>query len=283
MSPEDSIQQPRQKPQGVMNTRLMQPWTEQQDPFRILENIYFVGTKWVSVFLIDTPEGLILIDSSYKQVFYLVLDNIYRLGFDPRRIRLLLLTHGHWDHCGGAKQLQEISGCEIWLGKEDAYFFTERRNLIGREAEVGDFRIDHFYDDQTPIRFGGMTIRTVHTPGHTPGTTSFFFDVAHEGSTLRFGLHGGLGTNGLSRPELKEHGWPLSFQQGFVDMLHRMKEIPVDVTLPSHAGMLDFEFFRRAARDDSSGQVFIDPTDWPRLMDLRLAAMQKILDREQDA
>lgn len=263
--------------------RMNKPWTQAKAPFRMLENVYFVGTDWVSVFLLNTPEGLILIDCAYQEVLYQVIDSIHRLGFDPRNIKKLLLTHGHFDHCGAARQLQEMSGCEIWLGEGDAYFFTQRRDLIVFEDHVAPFPIHHFYDYDTPIEFGGMSIRAVPCPGHTPGTTCLFFDVEHAGKNLTCAIHGGLGINGLSRGELKESGWPERLQREYVENLTAMQEIPVDVVLPSHAGhTVGHDFFAIARQDDGSGEGFIDPGAWKRMLESKLQAMGELMARERE-
>ena len=267
----------------IMHQRFHEPWTLAQKPFKVIENVYFVGNTWVSVYLIDTPEGLILIDCAYEENLYLLIDSIRGLGFDPKDIRHLLISHGHFDHCGAARQLQELSNCEIWINEKDAYFFTERRDLIAFEDRVPEFRIDHYYDSDQSICFGGMTIWPVPCPGHTPGTTSFFFEVEHEGRKLTVAMHGGLGTNTLSKEDLLTNGWPLSFQQGYLDMLRQMKRRSVDVLIPSHAGHAKtYPFFDIAAQDDGTGNGFIRPNAWREMLEIKEQEMLALLEREAE-
>ena len=267
----------------IMHQRFHEPWTLAQKPFKLIENVYFVGNTWVSVYLIDTPEGLILIDCAYEENLYLLIDSIRGLGFDPKDIRHLLISHGHFDHCGAARQLQEMSNCEIWINEKDAYFFTERRDLIAFEDRVPEFRIDHYYDSDQSICFGGMTIWPVPCPGHTPGTTSFFFEVEHEGRKLTVAMHGGLGTNTLSKEDLLTNGWPLSFQQGYLDMLRQMKRRSVDVLIPSHAGHAKtYPFFDIAAQDDGTGNGFIRPNAWREMLEIKEQEMLALLEREAE-
>ena len=267
----------------IMHQRFHEPWTLAQKPFKVIENVYFVGNTWVSVYLIDTPEGLILIDCAYEENLYLLIDSIRGLGFDPKDIRHLLISHGHFDHCGAARQLQEMSNCEIWINEKDAYFFTERRDLIAFEDRVPEFRIDHYYDSDQSICFGGMTIWPVPCPGHTPGTTSFFFEVEHEGRKLTVAMHGGLGTNTLSKEDLLTNGWPLSFQQGYLDMLRQMKRRSVDVLSPSHAGHAKtYPFFDIAAQDDGTGNGFIRPNAWREMLEIKEQEMLALLEREAE-
>ena len=267
----------------IMHQRFHEPWTLAQKPFKVIENVYFVGNTWVSVYLIDTPEGLILIDCAYEENLYLLIDSIRGLGFDPKDIRHLLISHGHFDHCGAARQLQEMSNCEIWINEKDAYFFTERRDLIAFEDRVPEFRIDHYYDSDQSICFGGMTIWPVPCPGHSPGTTSFFFEVEHEGRKLTVAMHGGLGTNTLSKEDLLTNGWPLSFQQGYLDMLRQMKRRSVDVLIPSHAGHAKtYPFFDIAAQDDGTGNGFIRPNAWREMLEIKEQEMLALLEREAE-
>ena len=267
----------------IMHQRFHEPWTLAQKPFKVIENVYFVGNTWVSVYLIDTPEGLILIDCAYEENLYLLIDSIRGLGFDPKDIRHLLISHGHFDHCGAARQLQEMSNCEIWINEKDAYFFTERRDLIAFEDRVPEFRIDHYYDSDQSICFGGMTIWPVPCPGHTPGTTSFFFEVEHEGRKLTVAMHGGLGTNTLSKEDLLTNGWPLSFQQGYLDMLRQMKRRSVDVLIPSHAWHAKtYPFFDIAAQDDGTGNGFIRPNAWREMLEIKEQEMLALLEREAE-
>ena len=267
----------------IMHQRFHEPWTLAQKPFKVIENVYFVGNTWVSVYLIDTPEGLILIDCAYEENLYLLIDSIRGLGFDPKDIRHLLISHGHFDHCGAARQLQEMSNCEIWINEKDAYFFTERRDLIAFEDRVPEFRIDHYYDSDQSICCGGMTIWPVPCPGQTPGTTSFFFEVEHEGRKLTVAMHGGLGTNTLSKEDLLTNGWPLSFQQGYLDMLRQMKRRSVDVLIPSHAGHAKtYPFFDIAAQDDGTGNGFIRPNAWREMLEIKEQEMLALLEREAE-
>ena len=185
-----------------VNNWLKNPWTLAHRPFKVVDNVYFVGTSWVSAFLLNTQKGLVLIDCAMQETLYLLVDSIRELGFNPRQIKKLLLTHGHFDHCGAARAIKEMSGCEIWLGKDDEYFFTERRDLIAFEDHVSGFPIDRFFNYSSTIDLGNFVLRPVHCPGHTPGTTSIFFDVDHRGKKLSCALHGGLGNGVLTRDYL---------------------------------------------------------------------------------
>ena len=129
-----------------MNSKMAHPWKGYTEPFRIFGNLYFVGTVPASTHIIDTGAGLIMIDPGYPQSLYLVIDNMYRLGLDPHDIKIIVITHGHYDHLGAARALVEMTGAKTYIGKEDVTYANGKEDLtwakeLGTEyyeAEVSD-------------------------------------------------------------------------------------------------------------------------------------------------
>ncbi|MDR3259571.1 MAG: MBL fold metallo-hydrolase [Fusobacteriaceae bacterium] len=252
------------------------PWILKQSPFHIVGDIYFVGNSYVSCFLLDTEKGLILIDAAFKETCYLLFDNIRALGYNPEKIKYLLLSHGHFDHCGAAKLVQEYSGCEIYLGKRDHFFFTERPDLILFEDRVPRFEINNFYDYDGVMDFGNIKIRPILTPGHTPGTTTFLIETIHNGEKVTCAMHGGIGINGLTRDELESNGLPLSLQQDFLNSLEYLKTLKVDVVLASHSHQ--YNMIERSTKDDGTGKAFFDNENgWQKMLDQFMELMKKII------
>lgn len=244
-----------------------QPWLYAVEPFRIMDRLYYVGNSWVSVYLIDTGDGMLLIDTAMFQNVYLTLEGIRKLGFDPANIRWILLSHAHYDHCGGAAAISNLSGAEIYLGKEDLMLMNERPDLIHACGPFQPFTVSHTYVDGLPMQFGQVSIVAKHCPGHTPGTYSFFFDMEENGKKYRCGMHGGLGVNTVTEQYLTEHHLPMSYQDDFVNNLMQMRKEPVDVPLGSHTnhgGML-----QKAALIGKSVNPFIDPEGFARVIDSR--------------
>ncbi|MBS7525393.1 MBL fold metallo-hydrolase [Fusibacter paucivorans] len=259
---------------------LNNPWDLYNAPFKIVDDVYFVGTNWVSIFLLDTDEGLVLIDCAMQETLYLLIDSIHRLGFDPRDISKILLTHGHFDHVGAVRSLQEISGCEVWIGEGDGFFFTERRDLIVFEDRVPPFKIDHYYDYNQKIQIGDFSIEPVHCPGHTPGTSSLFFDIERNGEVLKCAVHGGLGAAVMSNAYLTANKLPVSLQTDYLNSIDKVVDRKVDIVLPSHAGhCVDHDFLSFANTD---GSKFIDPSAWRRMLLAKKAEIVKIIENEKN-
>lgn len=88
------------------------PWLGKMRPFRIVGNVYFIGTFQASTHLIDTGDGLIVIDPGYNDSFYLVINSIYELGFSPKDIKYIVNTHWHWDHTEATVAIADLSGAK---------------------------------------------------------------------------------------------------------------------------------------------------------------------------
>src|SRR5947199_8919853 len=83
------------------------------EPFKVFDNLYYVGPGYVSVWLLTTAEGDILFDSAQEPYVDHVIGNIRKLGVDPKNIKYILVSHGHLDHFGGAARIQELSGARV--------------------------------------------------------------------------------------------------------------------------------------------------------------------------
>ena len=249
----------------------MHPWKHYVQPFRIAGNLYYVGNHDVSSHLINTGQGLILLDTAFPQTVYLLLESIRRLGFDPDDIRLILHCHGHYDHFGGTRALIELSrsrfqpGAKTALGEEDIEVLKERPDLSWA-SEYGvecyeTFEVDRPLVDGETIVLGDTSIECLHIPGHTPGSMSYFFEINDSGTTYIVGIHGGPGLNTLSEDYLRKYGLPMSRRADYVRSLQRLKERPVDIFIGAHPGQ-NATLAKRALMKEGKNP-FLDKTAWP--------------------
>lgn len=274
-----------EKVMGRLNNFIRNPWLTRMEPYQVVPNVFYVGNKYVGSYLLNTSEGIVLIDVAMQETAYLLFESIRKAGFDPENIRKVMISHGHIDHCGAARLVQEYSGCDIYFPEGDAFFLTERRDLILCEERVPEFRISGYYDYNRTMDFGNIRIKPVHTPGHTPGCTSFMISVDCGGETLLLGMHGGLGLNGLSIAELKANRLPLSLQEAYLHSLEEISKEPVDIVIPSHASHYPGDYFAIAARNDGTGKALRIPGAWQNLINDRIAQIKEVIvrDRTQEA
>lgn len=156
-------------------------WNEPQKPFRIYGNTWFVGTSGLSSILIETGDGLVLIDGGLSQSASLIAENIRALGFDPSDVRIILLSHAHYDHAGGIAALQRYSGAKVYTSPEGAKALRsgsvqedDPQFLYG--PEHNDFpAVDNVTEvaDNDILTLADLEITAIHTPGHTPGGMSW--------------------------------------------------------------------------------------------------------------
>ena len=247
---------------------LFHPWTERVKPFSIIDNLYFVGSKGASSHLIDTGSGLILIDSGYPQTLYLLIESVFELGFDVRDIKHILHSHGHYDHLGATKALIELCGAKTWIGAADASYANGSVDLTWAK-ELGQsyheaFEPDFLISDGDVLELGNVRIEMLNTPGHTPGTVSFFFDMQHGGKTLKVGMHGGVGTNSMDKSFLDKYGLDYCCREQFFDGLERLRKIDVDVFIGNHTWNNDtIEKSQRITKDYNP---FIDKSAWQEFL-----------------
>lgn len=236
------------------------PWLGKMKPFKILGNIYFVGTYQASCHLIDTGEGLIMIDPGYSATAYLVIDSIYQLGFNPRDIKYIINTHWHGDHTEATKAFAFLTGAKTLLGYDDV-----------QKAEKF-FTPDIIINDGDILTLGNTAIRFIHTPGHTKGTISFFFDTVDNGRTYRVGSFGGAGLNTLVKGKFDFEGC----REAYLNSLARLKKEKVDVFLGNHTWNND-TYGKSLKLLKGKGNEFIDDTLWYSFLESYEKQLLKIM------
>ncbi len=209
---------------------------------RLLQNIYLAGggaygyshTNDCNIYLIDGEEELALIDTGGGAGIKAVIDNILRLGLDPKKVKVAINTHCHFDHIGGNKKLKELTGCKIAVHESEAGA-VERLEpelvLIDRARqrglEIGSTKVDLMLKEGDILKVGGHQLRILHTPGHTPGCISIFLES--EGKRILFtgdivSAQGRL--NFINGPGFDLNLWKKS--------LKKMLELKVDALFPGH-------------------------------------------------
>ena len=239
-------------------------WEGSMEPVKIFGNLYFVGTIPASTHIIDTGVGLIMLDAGYLESIAEVISNMERMGLRACDLKYILLTHGHIDHAGAARRFRELSGAKIAIGAADREYVNGENDLTyAREYEMDFdfFEPDILLSDGDTITLGDTTVRAVATPGHTPGAMSYFFNVTDGKDTYTAGLHGGMGTNTLSREYLDRYNLPYSLRKDYSDSMKRLSEERVDIFLGNH--MQHNKTGEKADRVRSGDKyAFVNPDEW---------------------
>ena len=233
------------------------------EPFKIVGNTYFVGTYPASAHLIDTGDGLILIDVGYSDTLFLLINSIYKLGFSPYDIKYIILTHWHGDHTEATAALSDLTGAKTFIGRKDA-----------KKAEKY-FIADALLKDGDVVSLGNTRIEVMETPGHTEGTISLFYETEENGVTYKVGTFGGAGANTL----VKERFDYDNCREDYFNSLKRLKEKKVDVFIGNHVWNNNTE--DKAEILATTGEnLFIDGKIWGEFLDFCEKRLYDIIAKE---
>jgi metallo-beta-lactamase class B len=254
---------------GKPNSIYRSPWLYDTEPFLIADNVYYVGNTSVSSHLFDTGEGLLLLDTGYSQAAYLLLESIRILGFDPKDIRWIVHTHGHYDHFGATRMLQEKYGARTYLPAADLPMMDVKSELnycqySGFPYEPPYdiwFSVDELIHPGDTIRFGNTTMHAYAAPGHTPGTMAYVFDLPSGHKAV---MHGGIGLNTLTSAYTKQFGLGNEWREAYIHSLDSLLGLEADIVLGNHPKQTDT--FGKQVRKTPEHNPFIDPTEWKRFI-----------------
>ena len=168
------------------------------EPAKVFDNLYFLGQSEYSSWAVTTSQGIIIIDAIYDySVEAEVVDGMKKLGLDPAQIRYVIVSHGHGDHSGGAKFLQDRFGARVILSAEDWDLLDKSRNNPNAQPAP---RRDMVATDGMKLTLGDTTLTMYITPGHTLGTISTLIPVKDKGQTHLAAAWGGTAFNWVAGP-----------------------------------------------------------------------------------
>jgi metallo-beta-lactamase class B len=202
------------------------------EPGQAFDNLYYVGSAWVSAWVLKTSEGLILIDAlnNAKEAADLIEGGMHRLGLDPAQIRYVLVTHGHGDHYGGAQMIAERYGARIVASEIDWQMMETGLEFDSKLWDRPPKRDIAVRDGET-LTLGDITVRFMITPGHTLGTITPVFDVRDGGRAHKAMIWGGTSFN---------FGRDMGRLDGYIAQTERIRELSskwgIDVPLSNHPG-----------------------------------------------
>ena len=236
-------------------------------PFRMIGNLYFVGTKEASSHLIATTEGLILLDTGYAECAELVMNSIRELGFKVEDIKYILHSHGHRDHTDATAEI--LKSCPE---AKTLLSFKDIRYIKG-------FTPDIDITDGYKLRLGETEILCLFTPGHTEGSCSFFFDITEDGVTYRAGTFGGAGTNQLKKDYMNEKQVSYLMRGEFFKSVFRLMTEQVDVMIGNHTW-----HNKTLEKGELVGKTeinpYVDKNEWTKFLKGLTNTMENIIKEE---
>jgi metallo-beta-lactamase class B len=168
-------------------------------PYKVFDNLFWLGTRQHSSWALQTSEGIIIIDTNFAWATQPeIIDGLTTLGLNPRDIKYVIISHAHGDHDQGAAELQRRFGAKVVMGAADWDSTLQRPATAAGGVPKRDVSVG---PEGTTITLGDTTVTVVATPGHTPGTLSYVFPVKDQGRTVTVAYSGGtltgaFGTDG---------------------------------------------------------------------------------------
>lgn len=260
-------------------------WTEPFPPHKIAGNLYYVGSKDLASYLIATPEGHVLINSSLEESVPLIRASVEKLGFKFTDIKILLISHAHSDHCAGSAEIKKLTGARYLVMEGDAVA-VENGGLSKPRVGKADYtqfppaKVDQVLKDGDEVKLGGSVLTAHLTPGHTRGCTTWTMEVRENGKPLHAVIIGSPNVNPgyvlVNNPKYPE------IASDYEKTFRVLKSLPVDLFLGAHGGYYDMP--KKYARlGGASGNPFVDSEGYRRYVAEREQTFRAEWERQRAA
>jgi len=219
-------------------------WTEPFPPDKVIGNVYYVGSKGLASYLIPTSQGLILINSSLEASVPLIRDSIEKLGFHFNDVKILLISHAHWDHCAGSAKIKELTGArymvmdadvaEVEAGGKGDFQYSDSKDSLYAPTKV-----DRVLHDGIQVKLGEAVLTAHLTPGHTKGNTTWTMKAQDGGKTYDVVIVGSPNVN--AGYKLVGNALYPQIAQDYERTFRVLKSLHCDVFLGAHGAYYDLE------------------------------------------
>jgi metallo-beta-lactamase class B len=254
-------------------------WTRPFPPFQIAGNLYYVGSEDLAAYLITTPKGDILINSNLTSSPAQIRHSVEALGFHFSAIKILLISHGHFDHAAGSAEILRQTHAKyevmdgdvpvIESGGRNDFAFANDKTMWFPPAHV-----DRVLHDSDTVELGGTVLTAHKTAGHTKGTTTWTMDVSEAGKTLHVVIVGS--PNLLDSYKLVGNKEYPQIAQDFREQFAELHALPCDIFLGAHGVYFGLkEKYARWKQGDKD--AFVDAAGYQRFVDEHERAFEAAL------
>lgn len=258
-------------------------WTKPIRPYRVVGNIYYVGSEGLSAWLISSSEGHVLLDSGPSPAGAKLIEaNVQTLGFKLADVKILINTHAHFDHAGGLAQLKADTGAKVWASRPDKPALEKGQHFGDNDNGLTPFapvKVDKSFGDGQKLKLGETTLVAHLTSGHTIGCTTWTTQVVERGQPLNVTFPCSTSVAGNVLVGNKTYK---SIVADYRATFARLAVLPTDVMLPGHeeqGRLLD----KRRKMLGGDTKAFIDPTELPTSVEASRKAFETELARQQKA
>ncbi len=258
-------------------------WTEPIAPFRMIGNVYYVGTRGLASYLITTPEGHILINSNTEETSPLIQASIEKLGFRLPDVKMLLISHAHWDHCGGSARMKRLTGAKylVMAGDVAAVESGGAKDFHYGNSKSSHFKpskVDRVLHDGDKVEWGGTILIAHLTPGHTQGCTTWTMAVREGAKTYQVVIVGSPNVN--PGYKLVANSRYSQISEDYEKCFRVLKALPCDVFLGAHGDYFQLSE-KIVRRKEGNPNPFIDPAGYQTYVAERERAFRAELQKQK--
>jgi metallo-beta-lactamase class B len=251
-------------------------------PHHVIGNVYFVGSKGLGIYLVSTPQGHILINAGLEDSVALIQRSVEKLGFRFSDVKILLISHAHFDHDAGAARIKQITGAKYMVmdadvpviesgGKRD-FFYSRTPGMLYPAAKV-----DRVLHDGDTVSLGDSVLTAHLTPGHTKGCTTWTMKVQESGKSYDVVIVGSPNVNDGYKL-VKNAAYP-QIASDYAKTFSVLHSLHAEVFLGAHGSYYDME--SKYARMGGGANPFIDPQGYEKYVNQREQAFREELARQQ--
>jgi metallo-beta-lactamase class B len=258
--------------------------TRGDEPFpahRVAGNTYYVGSKELASFLVTTPEGHFLINSSFEETVPLIRGAVESLGFKMRDVKYLLASHAHSDHVAGHAKMQELTGAKVLVmkGDDDVIAAGGAGQYLYAESRWPKCPVDRVLEDGDEVTLGGVTLIARRTPGHTRGCTTWTWKETVDGKKLDVVVIGSPNVN-PGYQLVNNSDYP-EIAADYAKTFTVLKSLPCDVFLGAHGNYYEMLAKYERFEKKEPGNPFVDPAGYQAYVALKEATYRKKLADQQ--
>ncbi|GGI24499.1 subclass B3 metallo-beta-lactamase [Pedobacter mendelii] len=253
-------------------------WSASYTPFRIVGNLYYVGTYDLACYLITTNKGNILINTGLASSTSLIKNNIEKLGFKFNDIKILLTTQAHYDHMGAMAEIKKITGAKFMVDEKDVDVLVDGGKsdyaLGGKESSYAPIIPDKLLRNNEVVTLGNFSLNMLHHPGHTKGSCSFIFSTADKNRSYKV-LIANMPSIVTEKNFKGVKKYP-EIAEDYAYTFKSMKTLTFDIWLASHASQFNLHK-KHKPTDGYHPEVFMDKNGYIQsLKELEKAYTEKI-------
>ena len=233
-------------------------WNDPFPPHRIADNLYYVGSKGLSTYLITTSAGNILINSSFERTLPIIRGNIEQLGFKFSDTKILLASHAHSDHTEGHALIKELTGARVFVMQgDDQVIASGGEGQYKYSSYHKPCKVDRVLKDGDTVTLGDAVLTAHLTPGHTRGCTTWTMQAKDRGKTYNVVIVGSPNVNEGYRL-VNNTSYP-EIATDFARTFRVLKGLPCDIYLGAHGNYYGMEEKYARLKDSKDVNPFVDP------------------------